>query len=79
MLSSINHHIAILHFRVHRRYLDIVTTGESKYPRDTDTPDQPWYELKLRRTRWYNLFEAKDRLEAFEGIWRIFHYSLRKI
>ncbi|XHG02862.1 hypothetical protein AWENTII_006187 [Aspergillus wentii] len=78
MLSSINHHLAILHLRVHRRYLDIVTTGSSDFPAVSDVPDQPWHVLKLRRTRWYNLFDVKDRIEAFEGVWGIFHHSVRK-
>ncbi|KAJ5668888.1 hypothetical protein N7462_009958 [Penicillium macrosclerotiorum] len=50
MVSSINHHVAILHLRVHRRYLDILTTGESTYPPVADV-DQPWHVLKLQRTR----------------------------
>lgn len=77
MLSSINHHIAIVHLRIHQRYLDIVTTGESSAPAATDTAEQPWYVLKQRRTRWYDLFDARDRVEAFEGMWEVFHYTMR--
>ncbi|KAL4779320.1 hypothetical protein BJX76DRAFT_92042 [Aspergillus varians] len=76
MLSSINHHLAILHLRVHRRYLDIVTTGTS-HIHEHSPPDHPWHVLKLRRTRWYNLFDVEDRLEVFKGIWTIFHCLLR--
>ncbi|EAW06307.1 uncharacterized protein ACLA_079910 [Aspergillus clavatus NRRL 1] len=79
MLSSINHHVSILHLRIHRRYLEILSTGESDFPPDTDTPDQPWYILKLRRTRWYDLFEPQQRLEIFQGVWTMFHYLLRKM
>ena len=78
MLSSINHHLAILHVRVHRRYLEILTSGESLFPPDSDVADNPWYVLKLRRTRWYDLFDANERLEIFKGVWRIFHYMMRK-
>ena len=77
MISSINHHIAILHLRIHRRYLDIVTTGESSAPASSDTAEQPWYVLKLRRTRWYDLLDARDRVEAFEGVWAVFHITMR--
>ncbi|KAK1141460.1 hypothetical protein N8T08_009000 [Aspergillus melleus] len=42
MLSSINHHLAILHLRVHRRYIEVLTTGDSDFPPDSDTEDQPW-------------------------------------
>ncbi|KAF9886133.1 hypothetical protein FE257_011958 [Aspergillus nanangensis] len=78
MLSSVNHHLAILHLRVHRRYLEVVTAGESDFPPDSDTPEQAWHELKLRRTKWYNLLDAQERLEVFKGIWSIFHYMLRR-
>ncbi|KAL4875284.1 hypothetical protein BJY04DRAFT_202357 [Aspergillus karnatakaensis] len=77
MLSSINHHLCILHLRIHRRYLDIVTNGSSSVPPDS-SPDQPWHVLNLRRTRWYDLFDADDRVDVFKGIWTIFHCSLRK-
>ncbi|KAJ6134357.1 hypothetical protein N7523_000679 [Penicillium sp. IBT 18751x] len=76
MISSINHHIAILHLRVHRRYLEVLTQGDSTYPTDSD-PDQPWHVLKLQRTRWYDLFDANDRVEALKATWSLFHYQLR--
>ncbi|KAL3469071.1 hypothetical protein BJX99DRAFT_88682 [Aspergillus californicus] len=76
MLSSLNHHLAILHLRIHRRYLDILTTGSSDYPPDSP-PDHPWHVLKLRRTRWYDLFDKQDRVDIFKGIWTIFHCSMR--
>ncbi|PYH76922.1 hypothetical protein BO82DRAFT_358667 [Aspergillus uvarum CBS 121591] len=77
MLSSINHHLAILHLRVHRRYLEMITHGRSDFPPVSDG-DQPWQVLQLRRTKWYDLFDAEDRLEVFKGIWGTFHYLLRQ-
>lgn len=77
MVSSINHHVAILHLRVHRRYLEILTTGTSGAPAGTDSTGQGWEELKLRRTRWYDLLDGPERLEAFQGVWSIFHYLMR--
>ncbi|KAK9847542.1 hypothetical protein MYU51_018641 [Penicillium brevicompactum] len=77
MISSINHHVAILHLRVHRRYLDILTDGHSSYPADSGSDEQPWHVLKLQRTRWLDLFDANDRIEALRGIWQLFHHQLR--
>lgn len=76
MISSINHHMSILHLRVHRRYLDILTDGHSDH--STDADEQPWHVLKLQRTRWLDLFDANDRIEALKGVWQIFHHQLRK-
>jgi hypothetical protein len=76
MISSINHHISILHLRVHRRYLDILTDGHSDH--STEGDEQPWHVLKLQRTRWLDLFDANDRVEALKGVWQLFHHQLRK-
>ncbi|KAE8349990.1 hypothetical protein BDV28DRAFT_140017 [Aspergillus coremiiformis] len=78
MVSSINHHLAILHLRVHRRYIDIITFGESEFPSDSKTAGQPWHVLQLRRTKWYDLFNAEERVEIFKGLWSIFHHLLRR-
>lgn len=78
MVSAINHHVAILHLRVHRRYLDLLSTGESTFTEESDTPDQPWHVLKLQRSKWYDLLDANDRVQAFKGVWSLFHYQLRK-
>ncbi|KAL3466291.1 hypothetical protein BJX64DRAFT_250529 [Aspergillus heterothallicus] len=83
LLSSINHHLSILHLRIHQRYLDILTTGTSDVPPEDspeDSPEEhPWHVLKVRRTRWYDLFDAQDRVEVFRGIWTLFHCQLRRI
>ncbi|PTU18619.1 hypothetical protein P175DRAFT_0442278 [Aspergillus ochraceoroseus IBT 24754] len=79
MLSSINHHLAILHLRVHRRYIDILATGKSNFSADSNTSEQPWHVLQLRRTRWFDLFDTQDRLEVFRGIWTLFHCLLRSM
>jgi hypothetical protein len=74
MISSINHHISILHLRVHKRYLDILTFGDSSV---APTDGQPWHVLKLQRTRWFDLLDVNDRKEALKGVWRLFHHQLR--
>lgn len=76
MLSSINHHVSILHLRVHRRYIECITTGDSALS-DQGTPEQPWNILKLRRTKWYDLLDNEQRLKVFHGLWRLYHYIMR--
>jgi hypothetical protein len=75
MISSINHHVSILHLRVHRRYLDILTYGDSTFPA---TEGEPWHVLKLQRTRWFDLLDTNDRIEALKGVWQLFHHQLRQ-
>lgn len=76
MLSQINHHVSILHLRVHGRYVDCLANGTSNFSEEGDS-EQPWNVLKLRRSKWYDLMDAEQRLEAFNSLWRVFHYLMR--
>ncbi|KAJ5102944.1 hypothetical protein N7532_003473 [Penicillium argentinense] len=79
MVSSINHHISILHLRIHKRYLQALTFGESDFPAEPADTDHPWHVLKLQRSRWYDLLDANDRVDGLKCVWRLFHYQLRKV
>uniref|UniRef100_A0A093V5M5 UvrABC system protein B n=1 Tax=Talaromyces marneffei PM1 TaxID=1077442 RepID=A0A093V5M5_TALMA len=70
MLSSINHHVSILHLRVHRRYIDCLTSGVSD-DKDQGTTDQPWNELKLRRPNDYGVVEDDDSIFYLPDITQI--------
>lgn len=78
MLSCINHHVSIMHLRVHRRYIESLTTGKVDLSTESSDAEQPWHVIQLRRTRWLDFLNTDDRVEAFEGLWRIFHYLMRK-
>lgn len=77
MVSQLNHHVSILHLRVHRRYIECLTDGVSKIA-DAGVSDHPWDVLKLRRSKWYDLMDGEQRIEAFQGLWRVFHYLVGK-
>jgi hypothetical protein len=77
MVSQINHHVSILHLRVHRRYIECLTHGVSETTDGGDS-EHPWYVLKLRRSKWYDLMDGEQRIEAFQGLWRVFHYLMGK-
>ncbi|CRG90470.1 hypothetical protein PISL3812_07514 [Talaromyces islandicus] len=77
MVSQLNHHVSILHLRVHRRYIECLTDGGSKTT-DGGLSEHPWDVLKLRRSKWYDLMDKEQRVEAFQGLWRVFHYLVGK-
>jgi hypothetical protein len=61
---------------VHEAYLSYLTTG--KMPEQT--PAQiDWSSPRLERTEWYDLFDRKDRVEAFSCIWGVMEYVNRDV
>jgi len=76
MVSSLNHHISILKLRVHSRYMEYIAEGV--LPESTPSNVDPaWASPSLHRTRWYDLFNVEDRMEAMRGIWGIISYLMR--
>lgn len=51
------------------------TPAQSTASREGET--QPWYALRLHRSRWFNLFSAEDRIEAMRGIWGVMAWLMR--
>lgn len=74
MVSSLNHHISLLRLRIHPSYLEYMTDGVLPSPMSSDAE---WCSPKLQRTRWLNLFDNEDRIEAMRGIWGILSYLMR--
>jgi hypothetical protein len=83
LVSALNCHISFLHMKVHKNYLRWLEFG-------AEAPAQKWVEdLELRkrqlrentlyveRSRWYNMFEVEDRMEALVGLWRIMGWIFR--
>ena len=56
----------------------MLSSGQSDVPPESDSGDQPWHVLKLQRTKWFDLLDTTERIEAFEGVWRVYHYMMRK-
>ncbi|THX76032.1 hypothetical protein D6D04_07037 [Aureobasidium pullulans] len=74
VLSSMYYHVSILKLRVHGAYLDFVATG--KFP-ETIPTDKDWCHPVLQRSKWFDLFNVKDRIEAFRCLWGIMCYLTR--
>jgi hypothetical protein len=71
MLSSINHHVAILCMSVSDQYLKWLAG---------DSPEGGVLEEKLdvKRTRWFDLFSEDDRVELVQGLWKIMAWLMRE-
>jgi hypothetical protein len=73
LVSCLNHHISILKLRVHDDYLHFLRTGEC--PEHISNP--AWSAPIASRSKWYDLFNVEDRLEAFRLLWGIMGYLAR--
>jgi hypothetical protein len=74
VLSSMYYHVSILKLRVHGAYLDFVATGN--FP-ETIPEDKDWCHPVLQRSKWFDLFNMNDRIEAFRCLWGIMCYLTR--
>ncbi|CAF9924193.1 MAG: hypothetical protein HETSPECPRED_005521 [Heterodermia speciosa] len=78
IVSSINHHVSILHFHVAKQYNDFITNLGTTSPGSSDgSAQQPWSVLSVQRSRWYDLLKAEDRTEAMRGIWGVMGWLMR--
>jgi hypothetical protein len=75
LVSSMNHHISILRMRVSDRYLAWLqgASGEEKQALSKESlqPQEKSGRLQLWRTRWYDMFNPEERLEAQRGLWQV--------
>ena len=76
MISSVNHHVSIVHLRIPLKYLNYVAQRPTYYGIDSGFSD--WYRLEIQRSKWYDLFNAHHRLEAMRAIWGITGYLMRQ-
>lgn len=59
---------------VHVAYLEYMTTETLPEPMPQDSD---WCQPKLQRTKWYDLLNVDDRVEAFRALWGISCYLFR--
>ena len=69
LVSALNHHVSIIRARVPDELLDILDGGDG----------MEWERVDMWRSKWYDLFLAKDRIEAMQIIWGMISYLMRKI
>lgn len=73
LISAVNHHISIVRLVVHTKFIDYIS-GDTRLP---NAAEQSWYGLNMQRSKWFDLFDVDDRIEAMRGIWGIIGYMMR--
>lgn len=74
LVSSLFHHISILRVRVPIRLLEVLDGAP-----EPDISRRSWGKVPTWRTRWYDLFDANDRVESMRLIWSVMAYQMREI
>ncbi|OAA81856.1 hypothetical protein LEL_01401 [Akanthomyces lecanii RCEF 1005] len=72
LISSLFHHVSFLRMRVPLRLLEVLDGAP-----ETDPTHRDWGKVQAWRTPWYDLFEAKDRIEAMRLLWSVMAYQMR--
>ncbi len=72
MVSSINHHVALLAMPVSTPYLAWLAGAEQR-----DAAGQQ-HGLQLKRTRWFDLFDEADRVHFVQGLWDVMAWLTRE-
>lgn len=80
LISALNHHLSILRVRVPTKYIDFLTNGTlSGNKGETIAAQYPWFELRVQRSRWYDLLKPEDRAQAMRGVWGVIGWMMRDV
>jgi hypothetical protein len=72
LVSSVFHHVALVRLDVHKSMLNHLERLDP-----SEQVAAGCWGLKVLRTRWYDLFESADRVEAMRVIWGAFGWMMR--
>jgi hypothetical protein len=80
MISALNHHLALVRLYVHPRFLALLDhsrTSEATSEDESQVEEASWYGVQLARSRWYDVFNAEDRIEIMRALWGIMGWLMR--
>lgn len=70
MISSVNHHVALLKMRVHPDYLAWLEDGKA-VPQEEGEDGLRRDVLYVQRSNWYDMFDVQSRREFLIALWRV--------
>jgi len=69
LVSSLNHHVSIIRVRVPDQLMSALEGNEAGN----------WGRMTMWRSKWYDLFIGKERVDAMQVIWGMMAFLMRKI
>jgi hypothetical protein len=76
VISSLFHHVSVLRVRVPDRLLEVLEGATEEH--GEEGTKRSWGRLEVWRSKWYDFFLAKDRVEAMQLVWGMMAYLMRK-
>jgi hypothetical protein len=90
LVTAVNHHVALMNMRVSGRYLGWLA-GDDKQPQvekekgeerggrslGQERTEVERSGLRVKRTRWFDLFDEGDRVEFVMGLWGVMEWLMR--
>jgi hypothetical protein len=77
MVTSLNHHVALLSMSVSSSYLSWLAGEDEQRQQESRAEAGKSEGLQLKRTRWFDLFKESDRVEFVEGLWGVVGWLMR--
>ncbi|KAG4443129.1 hypothetical protein IFR05_001361 [Cadophora sp. M221] len=69
LVSALNHHVCVVRARVSERLLSVLAGGM----------EDDWERLEVRRSKWFDLYLAEERVEAMGCVWGLMAWLMRKV
>ena len=76
VISSLFHHVSVLRVRVPDQLLAVLD-GAPDAVEGAEGRGKSWGRLEVRRSKWFDLFQAEERVEAMQLIWSMMAYLMR--
>jgi hypothetical protein len=71
-VSCVNHHVALMSMKISKRYIDWLEMGEAE-TKEAGEEDV----LKVKKSKWYDLFDVEQRKEFLVGVWGVTSWLCR--
>ncbi|KAK3346264.1 hypothetical protein B0T25DRAFT_520722 [Lasiosphaeria hispida] len=76
IISALFHHVSVLRVRVPDKLLAVLDGEPDEPPTDGS---KSWGRLEVRRSSWYDLFKAEDRVAAMQLVWSMMAFLMRDV
>lgn len=71
MVTSVNHHIALIHMRVSAEYMEWIETGQKVADNEAADPNMKNNVLYVERSTWHDMFDVAARSTFLVALWRL--------